>query len=107
MFERNNYNPSDGLIRFLAQFYNLVISFSNTNIDFRIKKILSDYPSKYYSEQFSKITNIDNPTPFAEISDGHMVLIATHDNHIFGVFDDYVIDFGNDYFGMLKRLADM
>ena len=106
LFKKNNYYPSNELIKFIATFYNLQISFPKSDIDFRVKKVLSDYPHKYFFDQFCRVSADANPTPFAEINDGHMVLIATADNHIYGVFDDFTIDFGDNYFGMLKRLYE-
>ncbi len=42
--------------------------------------------------------------PFGEYEHGYMVLLVDSKNNIYGVMDDYVERFGNDYFKMLNQL---
>ena len=107
LFQDANYNhPNDNLIDFLAHFYNytfkLRYSDKEVDIDFRIKKVLKDFPYKYFYVQIKELLKVEEVTPFGEIDNGHMVLISDEENNIYAVMDDYVIKLGNNYEEMLE-----
>lgn len=106
-FKKANYCASLELLRFISHFYNMHISFLHCDVNFNLKKVLSDYPYNLFFDQFCELTGKSNPTPFAEIKNGHMVLVADEDNFIYGIFDDCIVELGNNYYDMLKRLYQM
>ena len=106
IFEKANYYPSSKLLDFLTYFYGCIFKFGKDNkvsdVDFRIKKVLKDYPHKYYYLQIKRLLKVESVTPFGEIENGHMVLISDESDNIYGVYDDYVIKFGHDYYAILE-----
>lgn len=107
IFKKSNYCASSELLGFISHFYNLHILFLHCDVNFNIKKVLSDYPYNLFFDQFCELTGKSNLTPFAEIKGGHMVLVADDDNFIYGIFDDCMVEFGNNYYNMLNRLYQM
>ncbi|MDC2664704.1 hypothetical protein ACMSEF_03685 [Bacteroides thetaiotaomicron] len=92
------------LVKFLTFFYNTEFNFSNNNIDFNIKRILRRNPYYLRYEQFCTLLNVSNITPFAEIDYGYTVLICDKRNNIYGICDDIVTNYGNDYFKMIDYI---
>lgn len=104
IFKKANYHASSELLGFISHFYNMHILFLHCDVNFKIKKVLSDYPYSLFFDQFCELTGKSNPTPFAEIKGGHMVLVVDEDNFIYGIFDDCIVEFGDNYYDMLKKL---
>jgi hypothetical protein len=52
----------------------------------------------------SELLHVSDICPFGEYEHGYMVLLVDSKNNIYGVMDDYVERFGNDYFKMLNQL---
>lgn len=106
IFETNNYYPSEKLLSFLIYLYNYKFKFDykKIDVDFRIKKVLKDYPYKYFNNQLLNLLKVKQITPFGEFDNGHLVLISDELDNIYAVMDDYVIKLGNDYNEMLENL---
>ncbi len=107
MFKRANYNPTWELVDFVSKFYNLHILFPNCDVSFDVKQVLVDYPYKYFYDQFCETAGTQGCVPFAEIKNGHMVLVCDERNHLYGIFDEVIVDFGKNYDVLLKRLYTM
>lgn len=107
MWNKANYQPTSKLVEFLSYFYNMKIEFKHENrkydIDYRLKKVLEDHPF-HLQDQYLDVLNVSNAVPFGEMQKGHMVLLADNKNNIYGVYDDFVSNFGNDYYKMLDNL---
>lgn len=106
IFETNNYYPSEKLLSFLIYLYNYKFKFDykKIDVDFRIKKVLKDYPYNYFNNQLLNLLKVKQITPFGELDNGHLVLISDELDNIYAVMDDYVIKLGNDYNEMLENL---
>ena len=69
-----------------------------------LKKTLNDNPHYLFYDQFCELLHVSDICPFGEYEHGYMVLLVDSKNNIYGVMDDYVEGFGNDYFKMLNQL---
>lgn len=104
IYSKANYRPTSKLIDFLIYFYNQEIQFPNVDVHFNLKKTLNDNPHYLFYDQFCEILHVSDISPFEEYEHGYMVLLTDDKNNIYGVMDDCVERFGNDYFKMLHQL---
>ena len=92
------------MIDFLIYFYNQEFQFPKVDVHFNLKKTLNDNPHYLFYDQFCELLHVSDICPFGEYEHGYMVLLVDSKNNIYGVMDDYVERFGNDYFKMLNQL---
>lgn len=104
IYSKANYRPTSKLIDFLIYFYNQEFQFPNVDVHFNLKKTLNDNPHYLFYDQFCEILHVSDICPFGEYEHGYMVLLTDDKNNIYGVMDDCVERFGNDYFKMLHQL---
>lgn len=104
IYSKANYQPTSKLIDFLIYFYNQEFQFPNVDVHFNLKKTLNDNPHYLFYDQFCEILHVSDICPFGEYEHGYMVLLTDDKNNIYGVMDDCVERFGNDYFRMLHQL---
>ena len=104
IYSKANYQPTSKLIDFLIYFYNQEFQFPKVDVHFNLKKTLNDNPHYLFYDQFCELLHVSDICPFGEYEHGYMVLLVDSKNNIYGVMDDYVEGFGNDYFKMLNQL---
>ena len=104
IYSKANYQPTSKLIDFLIYFYNQEFQFPKVDVHFNLKKTLNDNPHYLFYNQFCELLHVSDICPFGEYEHGYMVLLVDSKNNIYGVMDDYVEGFGNDYFKMLNQL---
>lgn len=104
IYKKENYKPTPKLIDFLIYFYNMEIQFPNVDVHFSTKKVLKRTPHYLRFEEYCNLLDVPNVCPFGEYDLGYMVLLIDDKDNIYGVMDDYVERFGNDYFKMLNQL---
>lgn len=104
IYKKENYKPTSKLIDFLIYFYNMEIQFPNVDVHFNTKKVLKRTPYYLRFEEYCNLLDVPDVCPFGEYDLGYMVLLIDNKDNIYGVMDDYVERFGNDYFKMLNQL---
>lgn len=104
IYKKENYKPTPKLIDFLIYFYNMEIQFPNVDVHFNTKEVLKRTPHYLRFEEYCNLLDVPNVCPFGEYDLGYMVLLIDDKDNIYGVMDDYVERFGNDYFKMLNQL---
>ena len=107
IYTKANYQPTSKLIDFLIYFYNMEIQFPNVDIHFNTKKVLKRTPYYLRFEEYCDLLHVPYVCPFGEYDHGYMVLLIDKRDNIYGVMDDYVEHFGNDYFKMLNQLYSL
>ena len=90
-----------------SYFYNMEIQFPNVDVHFNTKKVLKRTPYYLRFEEYCDLLHVPYVCPFGEYDHGYMVLLIDKRDNIYGVMDDYVEHFGNDYFKMLNQLYSL
>lgn len=104
IYSKENYHPTMELIDFLVRFYNLQIKLPDETLGFDIATILSVYPYELVNGHYCEILGVNGITPFGELGHGSMLLVADEHNNIYGMDEDTIICFGNDYYKLLEQV---
>lgn len=108
LYKKHGFIPEENLLQFLSQFYNYKIEFNYTrdkkiDISFNIQQILRHYPKSAFRYYIEKL-DILNITPFAETSNGYIVITVDEKNNIYGMYDNYIVLYGTSFEEMLENL---
>lgn len=104
IYSKENYHPTMELIDFLVRFYSLQIKLPDETLGFDIATILSVYPYELVNGHYCEILGVNGITPFGELGHGSTLLVADEHNNIYGMDEDTIICFGNDYYKLLEQV---
>lgn len=104
IYSKENYHPTMELIDFLVRFYSLQIKLPDEALGFDIATILSVYPYELVNGHYCEILGVNGITPFGELGHGSTLLVADEHNNIYGMDEDTIICFGNDYYKLLEQV---
>ncbi len=74
-------------------------------LDFRLKKVLKDYP-KYIIQSLEEKYHLEEIIPFAEIYNGYMVIVKDKRNYVYGIYDHLVLMFGKSIVEGLENILN-